>query len=484
MNRYYTFICLLLSLLTLASCVGDEIFFPDQSAGGKYDDNPGSHATNAKQLTLNIHIPGTNAPVTFAYSELDENDVRTIDILVFKITSEGEYYYRHIPVNKIRNNNSTTNKSLDVTIDAIDARLILLANVRRLFTDEMNRQLRQDSITGNVEEQSILSRFEFNFIRPWTSQRFNDGEAFPMYGRSSIIPAASTTAGEIKMIRSIARIDIANSTPNAAWSIDSIYIVNSKNKGYVAPSFGSGGAIAEIPNIPVSAAPNAVSFSYPFTANAGVTTQSMEREIYITEDCQTSTTHPTGIVLKVIKPGSKPQYYRADLKDSNGNLLPILRNYRYRIFITGISGNGYETVEEAAVRPHSSVSSEVETDELGMGNIVFNDDHKFGVSAQHIHFNADGSHEQTADNHTTYVLKIFTTYINWSISADALLADWLAIDGSNNLEAEHPSDARAINLAVAANPSATPRCGRLYLKSGALRQEITITQDGQPISTP
>ncbi|MDR2496241.1 MAG: BACON domain-containing protein [Tannerellaceae bacterium] len=469
MKKYSIALISLLSFITLFSCAGEEILH-DAQPGGSYAND------NLKHLTLTLHIPGTNAPATFSYSAIDENDVKTVDILVFKSSSAGEHYYKHLHVSNVRNNQTTTSKSIDIDLDAIDARLVLLANVSYLFDNEMNSRLENDSAMGNVSKQSILDRFVFDFSNFSTGNIADSDYAFPMYGESDLISANSTVVPEIKMIRAIARVDIAASAHIDGWNIDSVYVFNIKDKGFVAPSFGTRGNITETPRVPIDAKPGTRSFS--FRPNAGVTTPAMEREIYITEDAQ-SQGSPTCIVLKINKADSRPQFYCAKIQDANGGLLPILRNYRYRITITGISGEGYDSAEEAAVMPSSLVSSEVETDELGLENIVFNSDHKLGVSVLHVNFRADGL-SSSIDAGSKASIKVFTTYTNWSVTADASMADWLSIEGADGLKAERPASSRSLELIAQPNSSGQPRYGRIYIKSGTLRQEITISQDGNP----
>jgi hypothetical protein len=424
-----------------------------------------------------MQIPGTNAPVTYAYSSSGENEVQTVDILVFKVDSKGEHYYKHIPVRSIRQDNNTT-KKVDIALEAIDTRLVLLANASHLFTEEMMYLLENDARSDDVTKEDILSRFVFDFNKPWKADDYT-GNAFPMYGESGIIQAKSVTVSEIKMIRAIARIDIASEARNTGWTIDSVYVFNTNNKGFVAPSFDKKGAAVETPHIPSAARANTKGFGYLFVPNAGTTTLSMEREIYITEDMQDGQ-EPTTIVLRILHEGKKPQYYRVDLKGADGELIPVLRNYRYRIFITGITGEGYPTAEEAATsakRP--SISSEVEINELGLGKIIFNDQYKLGVSEVQVCFHADGSWEGI-NGETSYSLKVYTTYPNWTASMDESMATWLTFDGSNGdgLEMEFPASSHSLGLTVAPNLSGHFRSGTIYLRAGTLLQAITILQDG------
>jgi hypothetical protein len=206
----------------------------------------------------------------------------------------------------------------------------------------------------------------------------------------------------------------------------------------------------------------------------------MEREIYVAEDMQDSG-KPTSIVLRILQDGKKPQYYCVDLKGADGELMPLLRNYRYRIFITGITGDGYPTAEEAATATkRASISSEVEIDELGLGKIIFNGQYKLGISELQAAFQADGSWNGMEPGETSYLFKVYTTYPNWSVSMDEDLATWLKLEGANNdsPNVEFPASCHSLRLVAEPNTSGQHRSGTIQLRAGTLRFTITILQDG------
>jgi hypothetical protein len=460
-QQYFIYI---LFVMMFCACVGDEIF--------------PAHAINrpdGKELDIVMQIPGANIPVTFATAQAaGENIVETVNVLVFKVEPDGkEYFHRHIPVRSIEISNSTTKRFTLTLSDSINARLILLANVDHLFTQEIIARLHSDSIAGNLMPESILNRFVFGLPEPLPVAIKRYG--FPMYGRSEVIKANEREAGDITMIRSVARIDIADDMPGNQLAIDSVYIFNARNCGYVAPALDTKGNTLETPNVPPAAAPESQPFGYRFTPNMGVTTQSMEGEIYVSEDRRDNES-ATVIVLKTLTASGQPHYYPVDLQNAYGQPLPILRNCRYRIFIRSITGDGYITANEAATGTmRREVSLDVEMNELGLGNIVFNDQYKLAVSNLAIDIDPE--------NQSSFELKVYTTYHSWSASITTTGEAWLSFDGETQTgtPAQFPAARRSLILKAEENNSGSPRVATINLKAGTLKQVITVTQHSNRI---
>jgi hypothetical protein len=471
MNKLTTI--LLLTVLFFA-CVDDEKFINPVNPV-----DPVEPAARDKNVVLTMQIPGTYLPVTYAYSENDENEIRTVDVLVFRVDSTGnESYYRHIRVPAITQDNGTT-KKVEFRLELVDSRLAVLANVRNLFTPEMEERLLADSIAGKVTKETVMKRFVFPMSEPAGKQN----EPFPMYGESDLLRSSDNTTGDIKMIRAITRIDIINSIPDDKVKIDSVYLLYTKNKGFVAPGFNAKGEIVGTPNVPGDAEPNTNLFGYKFTPNAGAGSPAMEREIYITEDGQDSD-RPTAIILKICYEGRPSQFYRVDMLDKDGELMPILRNYRYRINLTRIVGDGYPSAEEAADVPKPSLASTVETNELGISTVAFNDSYKLGVSTVRVIFKADGSWEGRKSGEESYSLKVHTTYSGWSASwRTDELAGWLNLTDAQveNGSVKFPASRMELNMRATPNTTGKDRSANIRLTAGTLYLDIHVTQYGSDV---
>ncbi len=471
-----------LLIILFASCVSEEKG-SDPIPKPPFIDEP-------RSLTLTIQIPGTNVPTTYALETDDENAIKTVDVLVFKVKSEGEFFHEHIAVNEIINFGSVSNvKQFNITLKDFPVRLVVLANARNLFTTEFASRLTDAADLGNVVKNDLFKYMVFDFSEPWNTGQINGGAILPflMYGESDIIPESATEISDIKMRRSLCRIDIGVDIMNTSvngfghyFMIDSVYIFNVKDKGSVAPLFNIDGAIIERPNVPSGASPNKKYFAYKYEENNEKGLSIMERCIYITEDNQTST--PTVLVIKARYKDNDARYYRIDLRDNEGRLLPFLRNYRYRINISGMSGEGYLSAEEASAAT-PTLNSSIDTNELELRVIEFNDYYMLGLTTDNIVFKGDGSWEGKGSEDTYYSLDIYTTYTGWSVTwKDNNFPGWLEwLDENNKMvtdqETHFPSTVTSLKIKVNRfNTYSESRSAKLIIRAGTLFREVTIIQ--------
>lgn len=465
--RFCCLACCIFLFFTLFSCVTDEkeVIFPT-------DKNIG------KDLLVTIQIPGTSVPVSYSnLSEEDENDIHTLDVLLFREGEEGEYFYKYVPVPTLDEDNGTV-KKFRIKKEPFDVKLLVLANVCDLFTSSVIEQLRLDSIQACIDKETIMRRFLFSYTE------IAGGKPFPMYGESEIIQGEEEKVEAIKMTRAVARIDIGTNG-GCSLAIDSVFIFNCKNKGYVSPPFSSKGSVLEEPWVPINAVPYSSPFGFAFRQNSlHGNAVMMERNIYITEDTQSSD-KPTIIVIKTVSSDAAPVYYRVNMQDVDGSFIPIRRNYRYRICITEISAHGYASALEASKAP-ASLQTVIESYELDIHEMIVDEKDRYmlGVSTTEVVVNADGSWAGKAEEDQYYMLRIHTTYPKWSATWEKKDFDgWLTFFGNTSEEdiirMEYPSSVRALPMKLTPNPSTQERSGIIKLIAGTLVMEIRIAQKGQ-----
>lgn len=447
--------------ILLSSCLSEE-----KETGVR----PSPPVDEARSLTLTIQIPGTSIPVTYALNPDAENAIQTIDVLVFRVADDGVFFHEHIPVEKVIQPGTLSSiKQFGLTLEDIDARLVVLANVRHLFNNSLLTLL-DEATQKEYTKEEVMSYFIFDFSMPWnTGQLPGDILPFPMYGESDIIRRTDTGSDEIKMKRSICRIDIGVASAGA-FEIDSVFIFYANNKGYVAPAFDSYGTILEKPNIPSSTSANTKYFTYKYEANNEKGMNLMESTIYITEDTQNSE-KPTTLVIKASQQGADMQYYRINLKDKEGYSIPFIRNYRYRIVVTGISGEGYLSAREAAEAP-TSLPSLIDANELELRAVEFNDHYLLGLGTDYI----------LLEDEKAFTLDVYTTYNCWSAAwKDGQTPSWIGWTNTNgenagNGETVFSSAVTALGLKITENP--LPEVvyrATLIIRAGTLAREVTIT---------
>ena len=188
----------------------------------------------------------------------------------------------------------------------------------------------------------------------------------------------------VKLIRNFAWINVISTAAN--FTIDSYCVVNTRTKGSIAPynsntrqfvnftdnknytSITGSGTNQDGTNqdgyngfIPASAAidKNIPEESKWFQASPQ---SSSENYAYFVYEREKALSDPPFIIIKATYNGTPERYYKVDLRDSQGNYFPIVRNFKYRINITGVGHSGYDSAEDAANGAGSGdVSSALET---------------------------------------------------------------------------------------------------------------------------
>jgi hypothetical protein len=428
-----------------------------------------------KILPLRFFIPSTLTPVTYAYTEEEESQINRLDLLFFRRDSLGrEYYYRHLPLTSLVAE-SYNSFMANVNMESIGQRLVVVANMGGFFTAAEEEELRQDSIEGDLDKAALLNRIRYAFSGSWPA------EGFPMYGESGWIDAKEQSLQEIKMTRAVCRIDLTEDFHAADRHIDSVYVFYACDRGYVAPAFDADGNALSTPHVPADAKPLGKPLAYPFIDNAGESLASMEREIYLPETDRQGAL-PMTVVLRIGDKGGRGHYYHLDLKKEDGTELPLLRNYRYRIHVTGFSGEGYASAQEAAeVSEQAKAETEVDAKELGIDYWVFNNDYRLGYSAEDITFNADGSWPDKLPADSYYRLQVYAEYPEWTVSWTKELAAWAQVGTSTapgTFSLRFPNTQYDLPIRVDANPSSAARNCILHVSSGSLAFDFVISQKG------
>ena len=180
--------------------------------------------------------------------------------------------------------------------------------------------------------------------------------------------ATKTALSGVQLIRNFAWIELKTSTDCSNFTIDSYYVVNTYNRGTIAPyntTVGKGW-ISDYEDKDYSAlvGEGYHGFTPPVSElNTAIPdpnewyTDNSQKPYYIYERELNDKT-PSYILVKgtyypdgktVTTTAKKDRYYKIDLRDANnGDYFPIIRNFKYGINITGIGHEGYDSPSEAA----------------------------------------------------------------------------------------------------------------------------------------
>jgi hypothetical protein len=160
---------------------------------------------------------------------------------------------------------------------------------------------------------------------------------------------------------------------------------------------------------------------------------------------------------------ASPTYYRVEFK--NAALLPLLRNHRYTVNITGVSAHGYPTPEDAYNNPPSNITVQItEWNDGGLDDITFNDQYHLAVDKSTLAFYAGGGSKS---------MEAITDFpAGWTIEKDAVY-DWFTV--SPTIHASTSQQTITVTI-----PNGTgPRDGHFDIVAGNLHKRIFVTQSAE-----
>ena len=473
---------LLFALLPFTGCVNDE-----------YPNNSGVDMGEEVQFTMQADLPGNSKVNPFTYAtEAQEHRLGTIDVLVFKENGASETFLYATHASEIKNGTSDTGKQFKVmlkkTASGESHRVVLLANLR----DEV------DAAKGSFEVGVTTKQTALESVRFASSGSKWSISAFPMWGETPLSAvAAGTVFAAVRMLRSIARVDLGiNMTAvdgefvpqgSPLLKIRYVKVYNTNNQGYAAPQ-GDNYA-NKLPAVPATAALNTVA-----TYDSTRLVNGFVRDIYVAEYDNRSQADRANLMCMVVggcytAPGSGTPnesvitWYRIDLDTINTvtsqrERLDMLRNYRYIVNIHSIVGAGASTEAEAF--------SSDGTPSLGVDVIPW-DEHNlpsklegdYLLTLSENHFNFSGSVIKTIADVDNKV--VITTGYSGGWEVEKIVDEagnpitgspaWL----STNITQGAAHTPATLSLLLTKNAGAE-RVGYIYISAGRWRYKIEVKQ--------
>ena len=191
-----------------------------------------------------------------------------------------------------------------------------------------------------------------------------------------------TALQQVRLARNFAWIKLQKGDAVNNFEIDSYCVVNTNNRGSVAP-YNTNTGIFEDFKAPQTYVDLVVTQNYQGFVPAGTTLitdmpdeskwfkaagVAADNYAYFIYEREKPASNPTFIIMKGrYKPAggdwlANPRYYKVDLRDANGEYFPILRNFRYNIELTSILHEGHATAAAALAGAGSGdVSTSIET---------------------------------------------------------------------------------------------------------------------------
>ena len=469
-------VCLAISGLN--SCIFEEIENPTQ--------------TESSYLTIKLRLPGE--PYSYTLTDPDENDIRELDILVFREGGDGkEYYMSSIAVNPsaiITDNNDPSGRTKSCTIEvpvngSYRQRLVFVANAHAAVTATAVATLKEAMLAGIV----------FKMDGNWPAENSATFVPFPMWGESGLVNlAVETTIDLIYMMRMVARVDMnVDVGLQSDFKLHEVYLYNRYEAGRAVPASGvltgSGSNLrVNASSVPSGTIPVTLPKGGEFYTTDNNNLRSVTRSIYLMENAPTD--QPLRATCLVV--GGKYQngamrYWRIDLpKQGNtalsGGFRTFLRNNSYEVAIKAIKGDGYDTPDDAFYKSWTQV--DVEVTEWNLADVVVEDQKHFSLKASpaaHYYLRAGSEGKQSS-------FSVWTDY--WKSDADQgwtgeLHFDngddgrWLTLS-STDFTGEK-GQTKNYNFTVAENTTGEDRHAYLKITAGNLIKYVDIYQTNQVV---
>lgn len=440
--RKKQFLCMLLVAIWLIGCVQED-FTP-------FSEKPGKSISFALTVS-DVDIPSVSSrSMTGSEGGYKEDEVQNVDILVFDASKTPAMFLEWVEVKSTAItqtlNGTTATATFSAPLTPTNGKTCIMVVANRPTDVESYKNI----LAGfKKEETTKVDAMEamVHIGNPWQwpTDGPNDNGKYlpiPMCGEKEVdkIAPSMEPIGDISLKRMLARIDIVNSTSN--FTVDVAYLVNYNNAGYVAPVWDANGKIdltATGTNIPgnnekkvgvdvanwhpINGNTPYKGNIYTFEAPAAVDSGGPD------EDGDASRKDAVCLIIGGRINEEWPMtFYRVDFTKVGGvgeavKYLPLLRNHKYVIDITEVSGLGYEGNKEA-LESYTMLSNLkmrlITYDRDKVKDVVYDGQYMLGVGKSEI--------EVTQFQNNSYVVDVFTDVPGGWKAIAVSDNDWLKFD--------------------------------------------------------
>jgi len=297
----------------------------------KEDENENRISPSSEKVTISFSLNTAEFVSRAGVKNVDI--VNSLSLVVFEFeevhVSASEYIYHYYAVATLEGEKYTA----DIYRSISDCRIYLIANV------DLTNLIRPGNTEAEIHEAVLLAY-------PGTDEP--DLEYIPMFGMidmdSGLSADEKIDLGEIPLVRSMASVTVENKADNFILTSMQGYRVNTHLQ--VIPNSLTDDKVSE-PSIPEKS--EAILMSKKIAVNEGATKL---EGLYLPEsgpvtDVDKQTSEATCLIIGGRYNGDETEtYYRVDFgeKETFGQLL---RNYRYNIVITKVTGPGTTHPDES-----------------------------------------------------------------------------------------------------------------------------------------
>ena len=345
-----------------------------------------------QEIDFSMNIPSINSDAATTLRSIDlpqENTIKTIDLVAFRKDNAGSYFDYYYPGTLAANNiagASTQNARVKVRLASYAQDLVIIANAGTRVSDLVAKTVQ------NTSKETFLANLVYSLsgTNPqWNALNASSYDALPMWGETSTTVTQNTTQLSVSVLRMVAKIDVQLDPTNLAalrnvFKLKSVNLYNINTNGRIAPNStnvqqsGSNVSVTA-PSLPATPGNYLGPVAYQDFTAPGTQDVAMLGAVYLFETQAPVSTDPlsplaaTCVVVGGIYSNDAAQtYYRVDFL-KNGIFQDILRNHRYVVNITSVTGSGYKTPDEAY--RNKAVN-------MGVNIVVWDENNNYNVTLQ------------------------------------------------------------------------------------------------------
>lgn len=132
------------------------------------NDEVPSPGSATKEVTFSVKVPGASAPKTKTLPESKENEVRSIEVLLFD--DNGEYTYQPVYSNVINTDPDNSNiKTFTIKVPEGTYNMVILANARQAVSGIVS------SIHDGDSKASVLEKLVITNSNKWNADPVSTG---------------------------------------------------------------------------------------------------------------------------------------------------------------------------------------------------------------------------------------------------------------------------------------------------------------------
>ena len=450
-----------------------------------------STSTQNKEVLFHINIPAKSNPGARALGEIDENEVKTVEILLFDPVTK-EVAYNPVFANEITSDpdgdGTFRKKSFSVRLPEGTFEVMVFANARAAFGRVV--------VTPGDPQEVTLSRLKVSMpTNGWSSDPSVSPNEYliPMWGlKENVLVGEGRSISGIYLHRMLSRIDLnvtGDEHETGDFKIKDIKLYNVQKEGRLSPVMANwnhngqiNGSVAAGLAISPSTVPGCgIHSSISYASKIALDQKSIVGEIYLFEAFKASTHADLNAPFLTVKGefNGIAGWYRIDLCDyTTMNYLHVLRNHLYKIGINKVSGTGFPTEEDAKKNRGDNIVVDINLwNEYNLGGTVFDGQHFLSVNPQDISYSQEKHTGQTltvkTDNNLE--LSLSNIVISGSATNPNMAIDWIKNGSLSAKRLENDKNVYTLTYDVERNYGEA-RTGYIYITLGRLTNVVRIEQ--------